>query len=160
MGKVLTVEQSVGIVKQLKRAGKKIVLVGGVFDLLHRGHVEFLEKSKKEGDCLMIFLESDKKTQETKGRKRPINNQEDRAFVLSKLNMVDFVLKLPYLEKDEEYEKLVKRLQPAIIAVTKGDSLIELKRKYARAVGGKLVEVISRIKNYSTSKLSSRSKAK
>lgn len=150
MGKILTLEQAIGIVKQLKREGQKMVLVGGIFDLIHRGHVEFLEAAKREGDALIVLLESDEKTIEIKGRNRPINTQEDRAFVLSRFVMVDYILLLPYFKKDKDYEKLVKMLQPDIIAVTKVDMLKNLKKRYAEAVGGKLVEVISRIKEYST----------
>ncbi|MBI4092024.1 MAG: adenylyltransferase/cytidyltransferase family protein [Candidatus Levybacteria bacterium] len=153
MGEIITVEQSTGLVKRLKREGKKIVLVGGIFDLIHRGHVEFLEAAKREGDVLIVLLESDEKTREIKGKNRPINTREDRVFVLSRLVMVDYILPLPYFKEDQDYEKLVKMLQPDIIAVTKTDMLKNLKKRYAEAVGGKLVEVISRIKEYSTTKI-------
>ena len=139
--------------RRLKHQGKRIVLVGGAFDLIHRGHVEFLEKAKNEGDILIILLESDKKTREIKGKNRPINTQEDRAFILSRFKMVDYILLLPYFRRDQDYEKLVKMVQPDIIAVTKSDTLIKLKKRYAREVGGRLVEVISKIKDYSTTKL-------
>ena len=150
MGKIITIEQGVDILKKLKDEGQSIVLAGGIFDLIHRGHVEFLEKAKKEGDILIVLLESDEKTREIKGRNRPINIQEDRAFILSKFVMVDYVVLLPYLKKDQDYGKLVKMLQPDIIAVTKADKLKNLKKGYAVSVNGKLVEVISRIKEYST----------
>lgn len=153
MGKVLTIKEAPSIIKQLKQDGKKIVLVGGIFDLIHRGHVEFLEKARKEGDVLIVLLESDEKTREIKGKNRPINTQRDRAFVLSRFVTVDYVLLLPYFKKDKDYEKLVKVLQPDIIAVTKADTLKSLKKRYAKSVHGKLVEVISRIKEYSTSKI-------
>src|SRR3990167_3572354 len=156
MGKIITIEQTRKVVKQLKREGKRIVLVGGIFDLIHRGHVEFLEAAKKEGNVLIVFLESDEKTREIKGKNRPINAQVDRAFVLSRFVMVDYILLLPHFKKDKDYEKLVKLLQPDIIAVTKSDTLKKLKKRYARSVGGKLVEVISRIKEYSTSKIEER----
>lgn len=153
MGEILTIEQSIDVVKQLKETGQKIILVGGIFDLIHRGHIEFLEASKKEGDILIVLLESDVKTREIKGRSRPINTQKDRAFILSKFYMVDYIILLPYFKRDQDYEELVKMLQPDIIAVTKSDSLTELKRKYAKNVGGKFAEVIARIKDYSTSKI-------
>lgn len=150
MGKVIRYEKVPALIKQLKTNGKRIVLAGGIFDLIHRGHVEFLEKAKKEGDVLIVLLESDKKTREIKGKNRPINTQEDRAFVLSRLLMIDYIFILPYFKKDKDYEKLVKMLQPDIIAVTKADTLKNLKKRYATSVNGKLVEVISRIKEYST----------
>jgi len=150
MGKIITIEQTRKVVKQLKREGKRIVLVGGIFDLIHRGHVEFLEAAKKEGNVLIVFLESDEKTREIKGKNRPINAQVDRAFILSKFVIVDYVLLLPYFKKDQDYEKLVKMFQPDIIAVTKTDPLKKLKKRYAKSVNGSLIEVISRIKEYST----------
>src|SRR3989344_5557470 len=156
MGKIITIEQSIDIAKQLKQEGKRIVLVGGIFDLIHRGHVEFLEAAEREGNVLIVLLESDEKTREIKGKNRPINTQEDRAFVLLRFVMVDYILLLSYFKKDKDYEKLVKTLQPDIIAVTKADTLKKLKKRYARSVGGKLVEVISRIKEYSTSKIEER----
>ena len=150
MGKIITIEQTRKVVKQLKREGKRIVLVGGIFDLIHRGHVEFLEAAKKEGNVLIVFLESDEKTREIKGKNRPINTQEDRAFVLSRFVMVDYIFLLPHFKKDQDYEKLVKVLQPDIIAVTKSDTLKKLKKRYAKSVNGSLIEVISRIGEYST----------
>src|SRR3989344_1091601 len=150
MGKIITIEQTRKVVKQLKREGKRIVLVGGIFDLIHRGHVEFLEAAKKEGNVLIVFLESDEKTREIKGKNRPINTQEDRAFVLSRFVMVDYILLLPHFKKNQDYEKLVKVLQPDIIAVTKSDTLKKLKKRYAKSVNGSLIEVISRIGEYST----------
>ena len=108
MGKIITIEQSIDIAKQLKQEGKRIVLVGGIFDLIHRGHVEFLEAAEREGNVLIVLLESDEKTREIKGKNRPINAQVDRAFVLSRFVMVDYILSLPYFKKDKDYEKLVK----------------------------------------------------
>lgn len=153
MGIIITIEQTANIVKRLKRDGKRIVLVGGIFDLIHRGHIEFLEAAEREGDILVVLLESDKKTKEIKSKNRPINVQEDRAFVLSRFVMVDFVIPLPYCKEDKDYEKLVKMIQPDIIAVTKNDMLRNLKKRYAKLVHGKLVEVMSRIKEYSTTKI-------
>lgn len=153
MDKIVRYEQIPILIKQLKETGKKIVLVGGIFDLTHRGHVEFLEAAKREGDVLIVLLESDEKTREIKGKNRPINTQEDRAFVLSRLLMVDYIFILPYFKKDKDYEQLVKMLQPDIIAVTKGDAFSKLKERYAKMVGGKLIEVISRREDYSTTNI-------
>ena len=68
---------------------KNIVLVGGCFDIVHLGHLIFLEKAKAKGDILIVLLESDENIRKNKGQNRPINNQEDRALFLSKLKMVD-----------------------------------------------------------------------
>jgi rfaE bifunctional protein nucleotidyltransferase chain/domain len=115
MGKIIKVEQLGNLVKRSKLQGKKIVLVGGVFDLIHRGHIEFLEKAKREGDILIVLLESDEKARKIKGKTRPINNQKDRAFVLSAFRMIDYVISLPYFKEDRDYETLVKTIRPDII---------------------------------------------
>lgn len=153
MGKILTVEQSIDIVKQLKRRGKRIILVGGCFDILHPGHIEFLTKSKKQGDLLLIILESDRKVKELKGAGKPINKQQDRAIILSNLLMVDYVVTLPYFKTDQDYATLVKAIEPDIIAVTSPDPIIDLKKEYAKSVGGRLIEIMQRKTLYSTSKI-------
>lgn len=153
MNKILTTEQTIKVIKHLKQRGKKIVLVGGCFDILHPAHIEFLRKSKKLGDILVVLLESDKKIKHIKGSQRPINLQGDRALKLSSLPVVDYVICLPFFKKDSDYEILVKSLEPDIIAVTIGDTILELKRKYAESVGGKVIEVMARKRNYSTSKI-------
>jgi rfaE bifunctional protein nucleotidyltransferase chain/domain len=132
---------------------KKMVLVGGCFDIVHLGHIKFLEKAKKAGDILVVMLESDESIKKIKGQNRPINNQENRADFLTKLRMVDYVIKLPIMKNDEEYLKLVKKIKPNIIAVSEGDKNIIQKRGQARLVGAKLIKVTNLIKQQSTSKI-------
>lgn len=153
MGKVLTIEQTSRVVKKLKNLGQRIVLVGGCFDILHQGHIKFLKKARAAGDILIIALESDEKVRQLKGEARPINSQHVRANILSNLPMVDYCIALPYLEKDLDYKVLVKTIGPDIIAVAKPDKLLSLKKKYADMVGGKVVEVMIRATNYSTTSI-------
>jgi len=139
----------------LKKGSNKkrsIVLVGGCFDVLHMGHLAFLEKAKKEGEKLVVMLESDEKIRKIKGKGRPINNQENRAKMLNSLKMVDRVIKLPKM-KDGDYVNLVKKIKPAVIAVTKGDKKTEIKRQMAKLVGARLVEVIKEIPFCSSSRI-------
>lgn len=77
---------------QLKKEGKTIVTTNGCFDILHVGHVRYLEKAKSFGDVLIVALNSDKSVKSIKGNDRPINNEEDRAVVLSALKSVDYVV--------------------------------------------------------------------
>lgn len=70
---------------------KKIVFTNGCFDILHRGHVNYLSEAKKLGDLLIVGLNSDSSVKRLKGSSRPINGQEDRKYVLSHLRSVDFV---------------------------------------------------------------------
>jgi len=75
----------------LENKGKRIVFTNGCFDILHRGHVTYLAEAKKLGDLLVIGLNSDESVKRLKGPQRPINNENDRLYVLSQLKSVDFV---------------------------------------------------------------------
>jgi len=137
----------------LEKKKDKIVLVGGCFDVLHLGHVVFLEKAKKLGDKLVVLLESDESIKKEKGNNRPINNQENRAKMLMSLKVVDEVIKLPEMKTDEEYVALIKKISPSIIAITDGDKRILQKREQAKIVGAKLVVVTKLIPQQSTSRV-------
>ena len=80
------------LLKKLKEQGKTIVTTNGCFDILHVGHVRYLEKAKSFGDILIVALNSDKSVKSIKGESRPINNENDRAEVLSGLKSVDYVV--------------------------------------------------------------------
>jgi len=106
MGEAILVRKITEVVQNIKKQHKKIVLVGGCFDILHPGHVIFLEKAKKVGDILFVLLESDEKVKKIKGANRPIHNQKMRAKVLSVLCCVDYIVMLPFLKSDTDYDKL------------------------------------------------------
>ena len=152
MGIILDL-QNQNQIQELKTDNKKLVLAGGCFDILHTGHIEFLKNAKLAGDTLIVLLENDQRIRKLKGQNRPINSQSDRALVLSNLSMVDFVICLPTFEKDQEYEALVKMIQPDIIAVTLGNPIFEWERTYIKNVGAEIVEVIKPISDYSTTNL-------
>src|SRR3990167_134264 len=119
MDKVVSIEKAIQITNHLNNQRKRIVLTGGCFDILHIGHISFLENAKKEGDVLFVLLESDESIKKLKGDNRPINNQEDRAKILESLKIVDYIIRLPYFENDKDYDKLISSLKPDIIATTK-----------------------------------------
>lgn len=77
--------------EEFKNTGKKIVFTNGCFDILHRGHAEYLEQAKSLGDLLVVGVNSDTSVKRLKGKDRPINNEKDRAFMLDKLKPVDVV---------------------------------------------------------------------
>lgn len=131
---------------------QNIVLVGGCFELLHFGHTHFLVEAKKQGDVLVVLLESDEYINRSKNRKA-IHNQSERAFILSELRVVDYVLKIPLFKSDMEYFELVKKINPKIIAVTKGDPRYIEKKQQAEQVGGEVVTVCELIKPFSTSNI-------
>ena len=135
----------------LDREASKIVIVGGCFDIVHLGHLIFLEKAKAKGDILIVLLESDENIRKNKGQNRPINNQKDRALFLSKLKMVDRVIKLPEMKSDDDYLEILKKIKPKIIAVSEGDSGLEKKKKQAKEIGVKVIKVSKLIPHQSTS---------
>ncbi len=89
--KIKTVAELIEIRKSLRKAGQKVVFTNGVFDILHRGHVEYLEAAAALGDVLILGLNSDDSTRKLKGAGRPIVPQEDRAVVLAGLESVRYL---------------------------------------------------------------------
>jgi rfaE bifunctional protein nucleotidyltransferase chain/domain len=98
-------------INELKASGKKIVFTNGVFDIIHRGHVEYLAEAKSLGDVLVVGLNSDSSVKMIKGDKRPIVSQQNRAFVLSNLKPVDYVL----LFNEDNPHNLIKTVVPDIL---------------------------------------------
>ncbi len=99
---------------------KKIVFTNGCFDILHRGHIEYLNQAKSHADLLFIGLNSDSSVKKLKGESRPINNEQNRKFLLENLRCVDFV----EIFSDETPMKLIKSVSPNIL-VKGGDWKIE-----------------------------------
>lgn len=152
MNTILTIEETRILSKQLHQNRETIVLAGGCFDILHIGHIRFLTEAKKQGDFLLILLESDETVKRLKGPKRPIHTQHERAEMLIALKAIDAVCLLPPLSGDRPYDELVLQLKPAIIATTKGDSYIQHKKRQVNLLHAKLF-VAENIENKSTSKL-------
>lgn len=142
-------------IKKLRESlkNKKIVLAGGCFDIIHLGHIIFLEKAKNKGEELIVLLESDENIKKNKGSKRPINNQENRAILLTKLKMVDYVVNLPKMINDDIYLQIVKDIKPTIIAVSQNDNNLINKKKQAKIIGAKLIKVTNLIPHQSTSRI-------
>jgi D-beta-D-heptose 7-phosphate kinase / D-beta-D-heptose 1-phosphate adenosyltransferase len=99
------------LTNELKRKGHKIVFTNGCFDLLHVGHISYLESAKKFGDILILGLNSDRSVSALKGKERPVNTQEDRARIMSSLEVVDYVV---IFDEDTPYE-LIKAIKPHIL---------------------------------------------
>lgn len=131
----------------------KTILVGGCFDVLHPGHVIFLEKAKKAGDILIVLLESDERVKKLKGIKRPVHTQKERARVLSALKSVDHIVSLPNIEREDQYNEIVRKIKPDIIAVTEGDPNALYHIRSAKKVGAKIKYVTKIIGNHSTSRI-------
>ena len=91
MGKVLSIQELRSERSALQKQQKKIVFTNGVFDIIHRGHIEYLIKAKALGDTLVVGLNTDSSVHRIKGDKRPIVGEDDRAFVVANLSPVDYV---------------------------------------------------------------------
>jgi rfaE bifunctional protein nucleotidyltransferase chain/domain len=146
MGQVVTKEQIVEIRKRLRQEGKRVVFTNGCFDIVHRGHVEYLSKARAKGDALIVGMNTDASVQRLKGPTRPIVEEEDRAFVLAALSVVDYVC---LFEEDTPLE-LIKAVVPDVL-VKGGDWSIEtiVGRDVVEAAGGS-VQTIEFVPNRST----------
>lgn len=117
--------------EDIKTVEKKVIFTNGCFDILHKGHIDYLKKSKELGDCLIVGLNSDESVKRIKGDLRPYNNEQDRKEMLESLKFVDEVI----IFDDETPYELIKAIKPDII--TKGgDYTVET------VVGNDLAEVV------------------
>jgi len=99
------------IAAEARAAGSRVVFTNGCFDILHRGHVEYLAEARSRGDLLIVGLNSDDSVTRLKGKGRPINPLEDRAAVLRSLRAVDYVVAF----SEETPERLIRRLSPDVL---------------------------------------------
>lgn len=152
MGKIITLDNLDQELSTVRQKEESLILVGGCFDILHIGHIRFLQEAKKIGDCLLVLLESDERVKKLKGVNRPYFPQEERASVLASLSCIDIVILLPFFATDEDYDKLIRKIRPDIIAVTANDPIFTKKKKQAEMIGGR-IEVIPYIKTFSSSQL-------
>lgn len=99
------------LARRLRRSGKKIVFTNGVFDIIHRGHVEYLSKAKSLGDVLIVGLNSDSSVRRLKGRRRPVQSQADRAVIMGALKPVDYVV----IFSEDTPQKLITEVKPHVL---------------------------------------------
>jgi rfaE bifunctional protein nucleotidyltransferase chain/domain len=109
-GKVVSLEKAQTLREQAASQGKRVVFTNGCFDLLHVGHIRYLQEAKEQGDMLFVGLNDDESTRRVKGPGRPYVNQEDRAELLAALRCVDYVL----LFSEDTAERLVGALKPEV----------------------------------------------
>ncbi len=153
MSKILSIKDAIKVSENLKKNKKTIVICGGCFDILHIGHIKFLKNAKEKGNSLFVLLENDKNVNKLKGEKRPINLQKERAEILAAVEFVDYVVMLNEMKTNTDYDNLIYSLKPNIIAITKDDPQKAHNLRQAKMINAKVVSVINRIKNKSTSGL-------
>jgi D-glycero-beta-D-manno-heptose 1-phosphate adenylyltransferase len=119
MKKLLDIAALAELVEELKNTKRKIMFTNGCFDIIHAGHVRYLQAARQLGDVLIVGLNSDNSVSLLKGPTRPINNQEDRAEVLAALSAVDYVI----IFGEQTAEKLIRVIKPDIY-VKGGDYVV------------------------------------
>lgn len=112
MARRASLEEAAEIAARLRSAGKRLVLANGCFDLLHVGHVRYLEGARRLGDALLVAVNSDASVRRLKGPGRPIMPEAERAEILGALGCVDYVL----VFDDDTADGLISRLKPAVHA--------------------------------------------
>jgi len=135
-GKVRSIEVLLDELSWHRRGKKTIVFTNGCFDVIHRGHIEYLEFCKSQGDVVVVGLNSDSSVNIIKGPARPINNQHDRAVVLAALEMVDYIT----LFDEPDPLNLIKKVKPDVLV--KGEDWAEkgvVGREFVESLGGKVV---------------------
>ncbi|MBD3401717.1 D-glycero-beta-D-manno-heptose 1-phosphate adenylyltransferase [candidate division GN15 bacterium] len=126
------------LIRSLRRKEQKIVFTNGVFDILHRGHVDYLTKAKSYGDVLIVGLNSDASARRLKGPDRPLQKQSDRAAVLAALEVVDYVV----VFSSDTPEKLILQVRPDVLVKGADYAIDEIVgADYVRSYGGKVRRV-------------------
>jgi cytidyltransferase-like protein len=131
-----------------------LVVATGVFDLLHIGHLRFLQAAHELGSSLVVGVESDERVRRWKGPDRPIQTQEDRVELLAALRIVDRVFLIEGERIDPDYyAELLRPLGARYLAVTADDPFLRQKQESMARIGVEARVVIPRIENYSTTHL-------
>ena len=118
--KLLSTAERMRKVNTLRLLGKKIVFTNGCFDIIHAGHIDYLQKAKSLGDYLILGLNSDSSVRRLKGEARPINHEQDRAFVLSAMQCVDCIV----LFSEDTPIDLIETITPNVL-VKGGDYTLD-----------------------------------
>ncbi len=135
--------------EKFKEQNKKVVFTNGVFDLIHAGHVDYLTKAKALGDILIVGMNTDDSVRRIKGAKRPILNQDERAFIISNLKSVDFVT---FFDEDTP-AKIIDELIPDILIKGADWSIDKIVGRETVEKHGGVVKTIEFVNNQSTSKI-------
>lgn len=143
--KLKSLDQLLLALDQQRNDGRKIVFTNGVFDILHKGHVAYLQKAHSLGDLLVLGLNSDESVRKLKGPSRPINQAEDRAFVLAGLESIQYVI----IFNEETPHQILSKIKPDVL-VKGGD--YKISEVVGREFAGQTV-LIDFVEGYSTTRI-------
>ncbi len=149
MGELVALPQLLRLRSQWKFFGKKVVFTNGCFDIIHRGHVDYLAKAKSLGDILIVGLNDDASVTRLKGPHRPIIDQDDRANILAALKSVDYVL---IFTEDTPHE-IIKAIVPDVLVKGADWSIDNVVGKEIVESAGGSVQTIDFLPNRSTSRI-------
>ncbi len=149
MGQIVTQDEIVKIVREGQKNGKTFVATNGCFDILHVGHVRYLQKTKSLADFSVVMLNSDKSVKLIKGDSRPINNQNDRAEILTALSCVDYVV----LFEEKSPAELLEKIKPDIYTKGADYTLDTLPEREIVERNGIKVEFIDFVQGKSTTNI-------
>ncbi len=149
MSSITSLDKLAEIRKELKSLNKKVVFTNGVFDILHSGHVDYLNKAKALGEILIVGLNSDLSVKKIKGEKRPIVTEEERAFLILNLKAVDYVT----LFDEETPANVIEKLIPDVLVKGADWAIDNIVGKDVVMKNGGEVKAIEFVNNQSTSKI-------
>lgn len=149
MTAVKTIDEIKVLRKSFREQNKKVVFTNGVFDLIHAGHVDYLTKAKALGDVLIVGMNSDESVKRIKGDKRPILLEDERAFVISSLKPVDYVV----LFDEDTPQKLIDDIVPDILVKGADWSIDKIVGRETVEKNGGEVKTIEFVNLQSTSKI-------
>jgi rfaE bifunctional protein nucleotidyltransferase chain/domain len=149
MKNILTLEALKKELEHLRKQKKKVVFTNGCFDIIHRGHIEYLSKAKALGDVLVVGVNSDSSVKRIKGPNRPIVAEEDRMYVLANLRPVDYVC---LFQEDTPYELISAIIPDVLVKGADWDISKIVGRDIVEATGGR-VATIEFVPNRSTTSI-------
>ena len=148
-GKILDRPLAKKLVEQWKNAGEEVVFTNGCFDILHLGHVDYLEKAKAKGDRLVVAVNEDQSVKKLKGENRPVNDEYSRARLIASLEFVDAVT---LFGEDTPFE-LIEELLPDILVKGNDYSISNIVGADIVLEHGGKVETIDLVEGYSTTNI-------
>lgn len=149
--KLVELDELAKIVTEEQQAGRKVVFTNGCFDIIHTGHILYLQAARKLGDALVIALNSDESVRELKGPTRPIKGQEERALILAAMDAVDYVV----IFETVRATPVIQAVQPDVY-VKGGDYTLETLDPEERAAleeCGAQIVILPEIEGFSTTKV-------